>query len=59
MLMDDEVVLGSDREAWLCYHLLFKFGEWFSHFSGEDEWRQIVKSLYHFGNRPYVLLSLV
>ena len=24
------------------FHLLFKFGEWFSLFSGEDEWRQLV-----------------
>ena len=42
----------------MCLHLLFKFGDWFSHFSSEDDWRQTVKSLYHFGNGSYVLMSL-
>mgnify|MGYP000556570288 CR=1 FL=1 len=44
------------------FQLLFKFGEWFSHFSREDEWRQIVKRccirMYTFGTRPYVLLFI-
>ena len=43
MLMNDEVVIGSVREAWLYFHLFFKFGERFSDFSGEDEWSEIVK----------------
>ena len=41
------------------FQLLFKFGEWFSHFFGEDEWRQTVKRyctrMYTFGTMPYVL----
>ena len=36
MFKDVEAILGSDKEDRLNY-LLFKFGEWFSLFSGEDE----------------------
>ena len=60
--MDDEVVLGSDREVWLCFYLLFKFGEQFSHFSSEDEWSQTVKrcciSMYTFVSRSSMLLIM-
>ena len=64
MLMDDEeVVLGSDKEPLLCFRLLFNFGNWFSPFSGEDEWRQTIKRccirMYTFGSRSDVWLTMM
>ena len=44
------------------FQLLFKFGEWFSHFSRKDDWSQIVKRyctrMYTFGCMSYVLLTM-
>ena len=44
------------------FQVLFKFGECFSHFSGEDEWRQTVKryciKMYTLDSRFYVLLLM-